>query len=87
MPRKTRSKKSLRTRQDDVQALIGIGNCYDELKKPMFAERYFSRAFTTLDNSADKSEADRETIIFNLANAIFDQGRMIEAIKFYEQLD
>jgi tetratricopeptide (TPR) repeat protein len=80
-------KKSLRTRHDDVQALIAIGNCYDELKKPMFAERYFSRALTTLDKSADKSEADREAIIFNLANAIFDQGRMIKAIKFYEQLD
>lgn len=78
-------KKSVRTRSDDVQALMAIGNCYDQLKKPKLAERYFSRAlsFCNRRNSGDK----RNEILFNLANSLFDQGRMDEAIRTYKKLN
>jgi tetratricopeptide (TPR) repeat protein len=37
-------KKSLRTRADDIDALMAVGNCYDELQRPKIAERYFQKA-------------------------------------------
>jgi tetratricopeptide (TPR) repeat protein len=82
-------KKSLRTRPDDVQALMAIGNCYDALRKPKFAERYFARALSAFDRNRKRigHKPKREAIVLNLANALFDQGRMAEAIKLYKKLD
>lgn len=80
-------KKSLKIRPDDVQALMAIGNCYDELKKPKFAERYFIRALNHLDQNKERTKPKREAIILNLANALFDQGRMREAFNLYKKLD
>lgn len=79
-------KKSLRRRPEDVQALMAIGNCYDELKMPKFAERYFARALNVLNQNKEKARPRREAIMLNLANALFDQRRMTEAIKVYKKL-
>jgi tetratricopeptide (TPR) repeat protein len=77
-------KKSIRTRPDDEQGLMAIGDCYDELNKPKLAERYYRRALSV--PAADNKGGRRFAIILNLANALFDQGRMTEAIKFYKKL-
>jgi tetratricopeptide (TPR) repeat protein len=80
-------KRSLRTRPDDVQALMAIGNCYDALRKPKFAGRYFARALNAFDQDKERAKPKREAIILNLANALFDQGYLTEAIKLYKKLD
>jgi tetratricopeptide (TPR) repeat protein len=63
---------------------MAIGDCYDELNRPKFAERYYRHALSVLttDNKGDR----RFAITLNLANSLFDQGRMTEAIKFYIKL-
>ena len=37
-------RKAARADIEDVQCLIAIGNCYDELGRPKFAERAFRKA-------------------------------------------
>lgn len=68
-------KKSLRTRIDDTQALAAIAECYSEMGKPSFAERYFRKALSY--------QPEDHSLIYNLANALFDQGRYQEAIAQY----
>lgn len=80
---KSSFKKSVRSRPDDIQALLAIGNCYDELRRPKLAERYFARALKHLGKDKNKL---RNAIVLNLGNALFDQGRMNEAIKQYKKL-
>lgn len=75
--------KSLRTRPDDVDALMAIGNCYDELKRPKLAERYFRRALD-LNESGEEQTCQ---VLFNLANALFDQRRFKEAAELYQKLE
>jgi tetratricopeptide (TPR) repeat protein len=77
-------KRSIRICPDDAQGLMAIGDCYDELKKPKFAERYYRRALSL--STRDKTGDRRYAITLNLANSLFDQGRMAEAIKFYKKL-
>jgi len=62
---------------------MAVGNCYDEQNRPKLAERYFRRA---LGVSHPIKPADRASITFNLANALFDQGRWDDAIELYMQL-
>lgn len=77
-------RRASRSRPDDAQALMAIGNCYDALSRPRYAERYFRRALA----AARPREFSRlrHDITFNLANSLFDQGRMYEAIEFYRTL-
>lgn len=77
-------KRSVDYRPDDEDALEAVGNCYDELKRPKLAERYFRRALDVSTHTIKASE--RAAITFNLANALFDQGRLDEAIELYKQL-
>ncbi|GAB2874649.1 hypothetical protein GCM10027277_49850 [Pseudoduganella ginsengisoli] len=76
-------KKSLRTRLDDIDALMAVGNCYDELRRPRIAERYFQRA---LDLSPQIKNKKRQSIMLNLGNSIFDQGQFGRAAGIYKQL-
>lgn len=68
-------KKALRTRKDDAQALWAIADCYSEMGKPSFAERYFRKALS--------NQPGDQSLIYNLGNALFDQGRYQEAIEKY----
>jgi tetratricopeptide (TPR) repeat protein len=76
-------KKSLRTRPDDIDVLMAIGNCYDELQRPKIAERYFQKA---LDLSPQKNNNKRQSILLNLGNSLFDQGKFDKAAVVYRQL-
>lgn len=70
--------KSLRAWGEDVQAMWALGNCYDKLKKPWLSEYYFRKALGFNQNNQE--------IRFNLANALFDQGRFDEAIVEYKNI-
>lgn len=71
-------RRSLRAWEADTQAMWALGNCYSEVKKPRFAERYFRRAL-----KLDKSNL---SIRFNLGNSLFDQGKFEAAIKEYKHV-
>jgi len=73
-------KRSLRTRPDDFQALWALGDCYSELGRPKLAERYFAKAI----RFGRKQSAPALT--FNLANALYDQGKFREAIRKYRRV-
>lgn len=74
-------KKSVSYRCSDDEALMAIGNCYDALKRPRLAERYFRKAL-----SVSLSAKSRAKATFNLANSLLDQARFDEAITLFEQL-
>ena len=77
-------KKALRAWPDDIDALTTIGNCYDELRRPKLAERYFRRALLVPATKLDKEK--RQSIMLNIGNSLFDQHRFTEACKFYRNL-
>lgn len=76
-------KRAVVFRPDDESALEAIGNCYNEQRRPKLAERFFRQALG-VPHSINPDE--RAEIKFNLANALFDQGRLDEAIQVYRQL-
>jgi len=65
---------------EDPQAWFALGNCYDELKRPLKAERCFRRA---LQFTTDKDPSD---IYYNLGNALYDQNKLSEASEFYKKV-
>lgn len=71
-------KRALRYRRDDVEALAAIAACYDELCKPIIAERYLRRALLI-----DGTRAD---FLYRLGNALFDQARYFEAASVYRRV-
>lgn len=75
-------RNALSYRREDADTLEAIGNCYDALRRPKLAERYFRRALGTGALRRD----ERAAISYNLANALFDQRRWSEAKELYETL-
>jgi len=73
-------KKSIRNRKDDWQALWAIGNCYSEIGRPVFTERYIRKALLYVDRNK------RQDLNYNLGNALFDQGKYLESIKEYNKV-
>lgn len=73
-------KKALRTEAEDYQALWAVANCYSYLKKPVFAERYLRKAIQL----APKEK--RESLRYDLGNALFDQQNYEGAIHFYRSI-
>ena len=65
---------------EDYQAYWALGNCYSELGKPRKAEQSFRQAIALCPN------ADKITLLFNLANTLFDQKRYVSAIKLYSEI-
>ena len=65
---------------EDFQAWWALGNCYSELKKPRKAEDAFRKALDAC------SSAHRYELVFNLANALFDQKRFAEAVSLYTEI-
>lgn len=76
-------KRSLSFRLDDADALQAIGNCYDALNCPRLAERYFRKALAVPSQIKRLHQAE---ITFNLANALYDQGRFEEGGEVYGNL-
>ena len=70
-------KRSIRSRKDDWQALWAIADCYSEMGRPVFAERYFKRALQHSD------VAHKRELQYNIGNALFDQGKFDASIKQY----
>ncbi len=77
-------KKALRSRPLDREAIMAVGNCYDQLARPKLAERYFRSALASPEAYSDKVNPD--SIRFNLANSLLDQGRLSEAAELYRIL-
>ncbi|WP_428623519.1 tetratricopeptide repeat protein [Sedimenticola sp.] len=70
--------EAFRCRDDDVEALWAIANCYSELHKPKNAEEYLRIAI--------KLDPSKQQLIYNLGNALFDQGQYEEALSWYEKV-
>ena len=65
---------------EDPQAWFALGNCFDELNKPKKAEKCFRTALLYMQ---DEESSD---VYFNLGNSLYDQGKLVEAIKFYKMV-
>ncbi|UOD33428.1 tetratricopeptide repeat protein [Massilia violaceinigra] len=63
---------------------MAIGKCYDALKRPKLAERYFRKALSVPARTL--SAKSRAHATYNLANSLLDQARLDEAITLFEQL-
>lgn len=65
---------------EDPQAWFALGNCYDAMGKPKDAERCFR---TALDHSPPEKMPD---VHYNLGNSLYDQGRFLTAVDFFEKI-
>jgi len=65
---------------EDPQAWMALGNCYDEIGKPRKAEYCYRRSVEL------SPENDKPKVQYNLANSIFDQERLEEAISLYRMI-
>lgn len=71
--------KAARCWPEDAEAQMAIGNCHAELKRPKLAERFFRRSLELVPR--------KSSVKFNLANALFDQGKFAEAIRIYRVVE
>jgi len=67
--------RALDVRPDDLDALTALANCYSELGEPDRAEQTLRNALQHDPGNAD--------LIYNLGNALFDQGKFEQAIGEY----
>lgn len=65
---------------EDWQAMWALGNCFAELKKHRKAEEQFKAAIALAPND------ELPNLYFNLGNALFDQGKYIEAVEQFHQV-
>jgi len=63
---------------NDIQSLIACGNCFSEMRKPELTEKTLKKALTK-----KPGEKEKAIIIYNLGNALFDQGLYDSAIHAY----
>ncbi|WP_172424508.1 tetratricopeptide repeat protein [Vandammella animalimorsus] len=71
-------RRSLKSWPEDVDALMAMGNIYSEIKKYKMAERFFRRGLLINPENLGMK--------FNLANALFDQGKLDLALKEYASI-
>jgi tetratricopeptide (TPR) repeat protein len=74
-------RKALGADRSDVQCLLAIGKCYEAEGKPKLAELAFRSG---LSMHPDRTTAAK--LKLNLADALFDQDRDIEALSLYKRL-
>ena len=65
---------------EDGAAFMAIGNCWDALRKPKRAEQAFRTALRFSPPS------DQPGILFNLGNALLDQGLFAQALAVYNSI-
>jgi tetratricopeptide (TPR) repeat protein len=64
----------------DSDTLWAIGSCFSELGDPWQAERCFRRAL------AVGQSKERGHLLYNIANALFDQKRFVSALHLYARV-
>lgn len=69
---------SLEDWPEDAEAIIALANAYSQINDP-------KKAGNLLTDGLNKMPND-ERLIYNLANALFDQAKYIESIKLYEKI-
>lgn len=69
--------KALALAPGDVDTLWALGSCFSESGKPHAAERYFRRA------RARAGWQRKGDLLHNIANSLFDQGRLQAALRLY----
>ena len=69
--------KAIADRPDDHQALMALANCYAELGAPILSEKFLRIAM---------KYSDAADLLYNLGNALFDQGRYKEAMTSYRAI-
>jgi tetratricopeptide (TPR) repeat protein len=70
--------KALSERSDDIESLWAQAECYSELNRPDKAEELLRKALELTPG--------RRELIYNLANSVYDQERLHEAVSLYDQL-
>jgi len=65
--------------KNDCQSLMACANCLSEMKRPECAKMILEKSL-----GLNPKGRDRAAIIFNLGNALFDQGLYVDAIKKYD---
>lgn len=76
-PARAMFKKALALAPGDSDTLWALGSCLSELGKPHQAEHYFRLARARAEFSR------RGDLLYNIANALFDQGRRRAALQLY----
>lgn len=71
-------KKAYEADPEDVQCLLAIGNCYDELGKPKLAERFLHKALSLKPTGRTKA-----AVLVNLGNSLLDQQRWADALEYF----
>ncbi len=69
--------KSLHDRPDDVEAMMAAANCASELGEAALSEKYLRAALIRSENAA---------LLYNLGNALFDQGKFGEALCYFKRV-
>lgn len=69
--------KSLDDRPDDVEAMMAIGNCASALGDAALSEKYLRAALKQSESAA---------LLYNLGNALFDQGKFGEALCYFKRV-
>ena len=64
----------------DSDSLWAIGSCFSELGNPWQAERYLRRALAVAPSK------ERGDLLYNIANARFDQKRFCDALQLYARV-
>ncbi len=62
---------------EDPQAWFALGNCFDELNKPVRAEQCYRKS---LQFTVPKEQSD---VLYNMGNSLLDQAKFAEAIECY----
>jgi tetratricopeptide (TPR) repeat protein len=70
-------KKAVSVREDDDEALLAIANCYSNQGKIQLAEKFLRKAITL---------KPKESYLYNLGNALYDQSKYQEAIDLYKSI-
>lgn len=65
---------------EDPEAWLALGNCFDELKKPLKAENCYKKS---LSYAKEKMKQD---VYYNLGNSLYDQAKFDEAISCYKKV-
>jgi tetratricopeptide (TPR) repeat protein len=66
---------------EDAMCFLALGNSYDAIGRPKLAERMFRKALCMHLDSFE-----RASVLFNLGNALYDQGRYAEAAQQYQRV-
>lgn len=73
-------RRALSLAPGDSDTLWAVADCYSDLKRPRMAERYYRAALKKA------TRGDRSALLFNVGNALFDQGCFADAVRCYRRV-